>query len=366
MAVDAPRIGPPLLGWYDSHGRTLPWRGHDAAQPDPYAVWLSEIMLQQTTVKAVIPYYETFMARWPTVEALAAATLDDVLVAWAGLGYYARARNLHKCAQVVARDYGGVFPTAVKALLALPGIGTYTAAAIAAIAYDQPVTPVDGNIERVISRVFAVTEALTPAVKKQIGVLANAVHPGTRSSAFAQALMDLGAMACTPKSPRCAVCPLMEVCRAYARPDLDPATLPCKPAKRPQPVRHGAVFWITTPNGQVLLRRRPEQGLLGGMMEFPSSDWGDRAPESPHHVAKQIFGNVSALTSAGEVRHTFTHFHLVLTVYTGHIATTIPVDMQPAAPHALTTHALPSVMTKVAKLVRTPQPAYPDDVREKP
>ena len=218
-----------LLVWYDRHRRVLPWRARKGERPDPYRVWLSEIMLQQTTVKAVAPYYARFIARWPTVEALAAASLDDVLRAWAGLGYYARARNLHACARVVAKGHRGIFPDDVAALRALPGVGDYTAAAVVAIAFDAPAVPVDGNVERVVARLFAVEDAM-PDAKPEIKRLATTLLPARRSGDFAQAMMDLGATLCSPKRPACVLCPWNGECVAYARGDQE--TFPRKAPKR--------------------------------------------------------------------------------------------------------------------------------------
>ncbi|GAB4530143.1 MAG: A/G-specific adenine glycosylase [Amphiplicatus sp.] len=301
-----------LLAWYDAHARDLPWRVGPAARkrgarPDPYAVWLSEIMLQQTTVATVRGRFADFIARWPTVEALAAAPLDDVLGAWAGLGYYARARNLHKCALAVARDHGGVFPDAEAALRALPGVGRYTAAAIAAIAFDRPAAVVDGNVERVLARLFAV-EAALPAAKAAIRAKAEALTPQMRPGDFAQAMMDLGAMVCTPRKPACAVCPLTDDCRARRK--GNPETYPRKGPRGEKPVRRGAAFALFAPDGAVLLERRPASGLLGGMLGLPTSPWTeDGAADARGAPARARWRH------AGAVRHAFTHFHLDLDVY---------------------------------------------------
>ena len=266
-----------LLAWYDRHARVLPWRARRGERADPYRVWLSEIMLQQTTVKAVAPYYARFLSRWPTVGALAAASLDDVLRAWAGLGYYARARNLHACAKAVVERHGGQFPNDVAALRALPGIGDYTAAAVAAIAFDAPAVPVDGNVERVVSRLFAVEEEL-PAAKPVIKRLAASLLPADRAGDFAQALMDLGATICSPKRPACALCPWTDACLANERGDQE--TFPRKAPKREGQLRCGAPLSCCASDGRVLLRRRPDKGLLGSMMEVPGSDWTHDFDES--------------------------------------------------------------------------------------
>src|SRR5476651_2687861 len=242
-----------LLAWYDRHRRVLPWRALRGERVNPYAVWLSEIMLQQTGVKTVAPYYARFLTRWPTVTALAETKLDDVLRAWAGLGYYARARNLHACARVVAERHGGIFPDSIEALRALPGIGDYTTAAVAAIAFDAPAVPVDGNVERVVARLFAIEDEL-PAGKPAIKRLAASLLPAHRAGDFAQSLMDLGATICSPKRPACALCPWNDSCLAFARGDQE--TFPRKAPKREGKLRHGAAFVALRADGCVLLRRQ--------------------------------------------------------------------------------------------------------------
>src|ERR1700760_2330825 len=265
-----------LLAWYNRHRRKLPWRPPAGVRADPYRVWLSEIMLQQTTVKAVGPYFEKFVLRWPDVTALGRASLDDVLRMWAGLGYYSRARNLHACAVAVTRDQGGVFPDTEEGLRALPGIGPYTAAAIAAIAFDRRTMPVDGNIERVVSRLFAVEEALPqakPVIQKLAATLLGPSRAGdekSRAGDSAQALMDLGASICTPKKPACSLCPLNDDCAARQRGEQE--TFPRKFAKKTGALRRGAAF-VVTRGDELLVRARPEKGLLGGMTEVPGSDW---------------------------------------------------------------------------------------------
>jgi A/G-specific adenine glycosylase len=304
-------FAPALLAWYDQNARELPWRigpaaGKAGTQPDPYRVWLSEIMLQQTTVATVRQRYEEFLARWPSVGTLAAAPLDDVLGAWAGLGYYARARNLHKCAvEVDAR--GGEFPGTEEGLLALPGIGAYTAAAIAAIAFDQRAIVVDANIERVISRLFVIDTPL-PASKPLIKDYAAKIWPNDRPGDFAQGLMDLGAGICKPKKPICSVCPLSFGCDAHRLGAAD--AYPKKAAKKPKPTRRGAVYALTNRRGEVLLERRPEKGLLGGMLGFPGTEWKEvaSAQDGAHPVAAEW-------ARCGAIAHTFTHFHLQLEVY---------------------------------------------------
>lgn len=303
-----------LLDWYDHNARTLPWRVSPEAkrggiQPDPYHVWLSEIMLQQTTVATVKSYFEKFIELWPTVEKLAAAELDDVLTEWAGLGYYARARNLHKCAKIVANDFGGKFPDNYDDLLKLPGIGAYTAAAISSIVFDLSETVVDGNVERVMSRLFIIETPL-PDSRPEIREYAGVMTPDYRPGDYAQAVMDLGATICTPKSPKCGNCPLHDGCLAFENEMA--AELPRRKNKKEKETRRGYVFWAEY-DGKVWLRRRPEKGLLGGMMEVPSDEWAPSnswqnipAPRIP------IIANWQLLP--GVIRHTFTHFHLELKV----------------------------------------------------
>src|SRR5260370_25377435 len=259
-----------LLAWYDCHRRRLPWRAPVGVAPDPYRVWLSEIMLQQTSVATVSPYFDRFVARWPNISALASASLDEVLHLWQGLGYYARARNLHACARAVVARHAGVFPGDPADLRALPGIGDYTAAAIAAIAFDRREAAIDGNVERVVARLYAVREPL-PAAKPRLRALARALVPECRAGDFGQAMMDLGATICTPLRPRCVLCPWRTGCTA-ATAGLTEA-LPARTEKPERPLRFGVVFWLTRPDGAVLLRRRPERGLLGGMIEIPSTPW---------------------------------------------------------------------------------------------
>lgn len=297
-----------LLEWYDAHARVLPWRARAGEAADPYRVWLSEIMLQQTTVQAVKSYFEKFVTLWPSVEALAAAPLDGVLKAWAGLGYYARARNLHACAREVVARFGGRFPQTEPALRALPGIGPYTAGAIAAIAFGGRHAAVDGNVERVISRLYAIETPL-PGSKPEIREKAQALVPDHRAGDFAQAMMDLGATICTPRAPNCLICPLAEDCAGRVS-GLAPS-LPRKTQKAAVPTRRGTAFWIERDDGAVLLRRRPEKGLLGGMMEVPSTQWGE-APDRPQDSAP-LEAKWTALP--GLVEHTFTHFRLELDVW---------------------------------------------------
>jgi len=339
-----------LLAWYDRHRRVLPWRAPAGHRADPYAVWLSEIMLQQTTVAAVGPYFRRFLERWPTVDALAAASLDDVLTLWAGLGYYARARNLHKCARMVSAELDGRFPDTEAGLRALPGIGAYTAAAIAAIAFDRPATILDGNVERVIARQFAVEDPL-PRVKPRLRALAETLTPARRPGDYAQAMMDLGATVCVPVKPKCLLCPVSEGCEGTRLGIAE--TLPRKMEKPVRPTRYGTVFWLIDAQGAVLLRRRAERGLLGGMIEFPGTAWTTTGPPTVAEVeaAAPVSGVVWTALSGG-VRHTFTHFHLELTVWAGTVTSaTAVVDAAGfwVALDALGDQALPSVMRKVVR-----------------
>jgi A/G-specific adenine glycosylase len=337
------RIAPRLLAWYDRHRRRLPWRAAPGEPADPYHVWLSEIMLQQTTVPAVGPYFRAFIARWPRVEDLASAELDEVLHAWQGLGYYARARNLLRCARIVVGEHGGVFPDTEERLLQLPGIGPYTAAAIAAIAFGRRAAPVDGNVERVLARLFAVTAAL-PRSKPELRRLSAVLTPAKRPGDFAQAMMDLGATICLPGRPKCMHCPLGEACRGRALGVA--ADLPARAARPERPLRHGVVFWVVRRDGAVLLRRRPENGLLGGMMEFPSTEW--RA-QSWSETAASAEAPLAALWRPlpGLVRHGFTHFELELSVLAGKAngrTEGIWCDIE-----RLSEMALPTLMKKVAR-----------------
>ncbi|TQV83948.1 A/G-specific adenine glycosylase [Denitrobaculum tricleocarpae] len=350
-----------LLRWYDRHARELPWRvppnsaGKSQAGDsetkgwlaDPYRVWLSEIMLQQTTVAAVAPYFMNFTETWPRVEDLAAASLDDVLTAWAGLGYYARARNLHRCACFVADELGGIFPDTEEGLLELPGVGPYTAAAIAAIAFDRPATVVDGNIERVVSRLFALSDPL-PGVKPEIKRCTASLTPNERPGDFAQAMMDLGATVCVPKSPKCMLCPLSEPCMARAQGIAE--TLPRKAPKPERPTRRAIAFWVQRPDGSILLRRRAPKGLLGGMMEIPSTPWREEA-WSEGEVMSHLPYPTEWRELPGMVRHTFTHFHFEIDVWAGRVGRDSEAlnDSKWVSIDGLAEEALPSVMRKIVK-----------------
>ncbi|MFY0595341.1 MAG: A/G-specific adenine glycosylase [Cognatishimia sp.] len=311
-----------LLEWYDHNARKMPWRISPAdrkagVMPDPYRIWLSEIMLQQTTVAAVKDYFLRFTKRWPTVQDLAAAKDADVMGEWAGLGYYARARNLLKCARVVSIDLGGVFPDQYDALIKLPGIGPYTAGAVSAIAYDRASTVVDGNVERVMARLYDVHTPL-PASKPELTDYAAALTPQQRPGDYAQAVMDLGATICSPKNPACGICPWRAPCKS--RRAGTAAELPKKTPKKPKPTRFGTVYLARRVDGAILLERRPDKGLLGGMLGWPGSDWQEG--EAPDH-AQPIRAEWKTLNT--EARHTFTHFHLRLIVKTA----LVPMDRAP-------------------------------------
>jgi len=336
-----------LLAWYDRHARVLPWRAPRGERPDPYRVWLSEIMLQQTAVKTVVPYYARFLARWPTVEALAAASREDVLRAWAGLGYYARARNLHACARAVVAAHGGRFPDDLDALRALPGIGEYTAAAIAAIAFDRPVVPVDGNVERVVTRLFALEDE-RPRARRRVRALARSLMPARRAGDFAQALMDLGATLCSPRKPACDLCPWSDRCAARARGLQE--SLPRKAARPAGAPRRGAAFVALRGDGAVLLRRRPAAGLLAAMTEVPGSAWRpDLSLTEALRSAPRFARPVRWQALPGRVKHVFTHFPLELVVLVAHVprATRAPRGMRWVSLDAARDEALPKVMRKV-------------------
>ena len=341
-----------LLEWYDVHARAMPWRVPPAARvagvrPDPYRIWLSEVMLQQTTVATVRDYFQRFTARWPTVADLAAAADADVMGEWAGLGYYARARNLLKCARAVVADHDGHFPADHAALLKLPGIGPYTAAAVSSIAFDLPFTVLDGNVERVMARLYDIHTPL-PAAKPELMTRAEALTPTTRPGDYAQAVMDLGATICTPKSSACGICPWRDPC--LARRNGTAAELPKKAPKKPKPIRHGTVYLGQRADGAWLLETRPDKGLLGGMLGWPGTDWieadGPRPADTPPASADWQ-------PLAGEVRHTFTHFHLMLTV----MHAPLPEDTVPARGHFVVRDDfrpsdLPTVMRKAYDLLR--------------
>ena len=335
-----------LLAWYDRHRRALPWRASAGERPDPYRVWASEIMLQQTTVTAVKPYYERFMTRFPTVKALAEAPSEDVMQAWAGLGYYSRARNLHACAKAVMEGHRGRFPDTEEGLRALPGIGAYTAGAVAAIAFDRPAAAVDGNVERVMSRLFAIEDEL-PGARPLIREKVLALLPHGRPGDFAQALMDLGATICTPRNPACGLCPWREPCRARIAGTQE--SFPRKAKKKAGVTRYGAAFVLTRQDGAILLRTRPAKGLLGGMAEVPTSEW--RADYELDGAAQDAPLPLRWTQVAEPVRHVFTHFPLELTVFTSSVSerTQAPAGMRFTPLAKLSGEPLPSLMLKVVE-----------------
>ena len=335
------KLSKSLLQWYDLHKRDLPWRREPIT---PYKIWLSEVMLQQTTVVVAARYFDAFLDRWPTIDALAAANLDDVLHCWQGLGYYARARNLHRCAQVLVREHAAQFPTTEAALAKLPGIGAYTSAAIAAIAFDRPAVVVDGNVERVMARMYAVKDPL-PGIKPKLKALAAGLTPSERHGDYAQAVMDLAATICTPRRPKCVICPWQHLCVGKTHAEALPRRLP----KKERPTRRAIAYWITNGDGEVLLRRRPESGLLGGMIEVPSGDWREApmpSENSAHKNAPMILSKGRLLP--GIVRHTFTHFHLEFHIIAGRALDETLDEGFWCALEKLGDHALPSLMKKVA------------------
>ena len=341
-----------LLAWYDRHRRDLPWRAARGEESSPYRVWLSEIMLQQTTVRAVAPYFERFLARFPDLEHLAAAPLEEVLTAWAGLGYYSRARNLHACAKAVMERHGGEFPRSEAELAGLPGIGAYTAAAIASIAFDERTVPVDGNVERVVTRLLRLADPL-PAAKPAIRAIAARLAPQSRNGDFAQALMDLGATICRPRQPDCLICPWREACAAQAAGDQE--SYPRKGEKREGKLRRGAAFILLRRDGAVLVREREPEGLLGGMTEVPGTEWSpafddetavSQAPMPAHGEAALAWRRLD-----GKVRHVFTHFPLELTVYvaTADDSMRAPARCRFLPRGAMANAAFPTLMRKVLK-----------------
>jgi A/G-specific adenine glycosylase len=339
-----------LLEWYDRERRDLPWRYAPGVTADPYRVWLSEIMLQQTTVKAVIPYFTAFTKKWPTVKKLAAAPLDDVLAAWAGLGYYSRARNLHACAQAVATLHRGKFPSTEAALRELPGIGPYTAAAIAAIGFGRKAVVVDGNVERVTARLRAI-DTVMPKAKPEMRAAAEAITPNARAGDFAQAMMDLGATICSPRRPSCLMCPISADCAAHRLGQEE--SFPRRAAKTERPVRRAVAFVALREDGAVLLRRRPPTGLLGGMMEVPSSAWDPEFPAAKNATAAAPL-HANWWPVPDEVVHVFTHFRLEVQVFRALVPLDASLNLwaEPArckfvARRDLAAEALPSLMRKL-------------------
>ena len=340
-----PGIAARLLGWYDRHARTLPWRYPPGMPADAYRVWLSEVMLQQTTVATVRPRFAAWVERWPDVASLAAADESDVMAAWAGLGYYARARNLVKAARTVVTDHGGAFPSTEAALATLPGLGAYTAAAVAAIAFGARAVVVDANVERVVARLFAIDTPL-PAARPAIRAAADAITPDRRAGDFAQAMMDLGSGVCTVRKPRCLLCPVAQDCRG--RVAGDPERLPVKRVKPPKPQRHGTIFWLQR-DDRVLLVTRPGKGLLGGMRALPTGPWVAAAPGLD---GAPIVAEWRLLD--GHVTHGFTHFDLDLRLAVagpaGHDAVITTGEWWPV--DDLAAAGLPTVFAKAATAIR--------------
>ena len=335
-----------ILKWYDKNQRVLPWRSVGKKKPNPYHVWLSEIMLQQTTVATVGPYFEKFSKRWPTVHDLAVADKEDVMHEWAGLGYYARARNLYKCAQVISVELNGIFPDTQQELEKLPGIGGYTSAAVRAIAFNKPANVVDGNIERVMARIYAVTEPVPdskPQLKKLAGGLAD--DKEDRPGDYAQALMDLGAGICTPKSPKCMLCPVMDICEAKKQGIAE--TLPARKTKKPKPQKHGAVYWITNDRNEVCFIRRDETEMLGGMLGLPTSEWVITETKVKPEKGFKPLGQF--------ITHSFTHFDLRLDIYTKNLKNGIKLPQNnPIWLSALELDSLglPTLFKKVVKFMK--------------
>ena len=344
---DPSRLRDSILAWYDVSGRDLPWRVKGGKKPDPYRVLLSEIMLQQTTIATVIPYYQSFLARWPTLADLAAADLDEVLHAWQGLGYYGRARNLHKCARIVRDSYGGDLPNTAATLQQLPGIGPYTSNAIAAIAFDRPHVPIDGNVERVLARMFCIEESL-PAIKPRLREIAPELATSVRPGDYAQAIVDLGATVCTPRQPKCMDCPWRLACRGYALGVA--ADLPRRAPKPQRPVRYAAAFIITAGNGDLFLERRPDRGLLGGMMQVPLSPWLTQPPTIETAIrAAPMTADWRQIP--GSVQHGFTHFAIRFSLIS---ACAKRQDLRSrkgvwSAPERLGEQALPTMVKKIIR-----------------
>ncbi|WP_374944408.1 A/G-specific adenine glycosylase [Sphingomonas sp.] len=341
--MDAKRSSIParLLDWYDAHRRDLPWRAKPGEAVEPYRVWLSEVMLQQTTVAAVRPRFATWVARWPTFAALAAADDADVMAAWAGLGYYARARNLVAAAKTVVADHDGAFPRTEAALRKLPGFGAYTAAAVAAIAFGERAVVVDANVERVVARLFAISVPL-PGARPAIRAAADSITPDARAGDFAQGMMDLGSGVCTPRAPKCLLCPLRAQCAGFAT--GAPEAFPVKAARKAKPQRYGTIFWLEQ-DGAVLLVRRPPEGLLGGMRALPTGAWSDAPPGLEGAPAPADWRLLDVC-----VRHGFTHFDLDLALAVAHTQGHQPADASEWWPvESLASAGLPTVFAKAAE-----------------
>lgn len=348
--INEPELFNSLIKWYDLNHRVLPWRAEKGTIPNSYHVWLSEIMLQQTTVVTVIPYFQNFLKLWPSIDTLAKASLDEIYHAWQGLGYYSRAKNLQKCAQILFNNYQSMIPKSAEELIKLPGVGPYTAAAIAAIAFDEPTIPVDGNVIRVLSRVFSITTPL-PKLKDDIQILTQSLIPSQRSGDFAQALMDLGATICQPRSPKCLECPLTHLCKAYEQGTVN--NLPIAAKKALKPTRYGVVFWVESQDDNILIQKRGEKGLLAGLMEFPTTPWAEKQWIDQDYLDHAPLKNQNWLHLPSEVSHTFTHFHLKFRIVRTTIETKIEsMDNSFWVPISeVKNYALPTLMKKVMKTV---------------
>ena len=337
-----------ILDWYDQHKRALPWRTLEGQTPDPYHVWLSEIMLQQTTVAAVVPYFNKFIDLWPDIHALADAPSEKIMQEWAGLGYYARARNLHKCAKIVSNELNGIFPSKQSELQKLPGIGDYTSAAITSITFNRPSVVVDGNVERVMARYHMCPKQM-PEAKKALKQYAALYCVGfeNRTGDYAQALMDLGATICTPKNPLCSFCPVNNSCQAYNKDTPD--KYPLKKDKKKRPERYGYVYFIGNNKGEILLHKRDEKGLLGGMIGLPTSDWKN-SNEIINEVA--FLKQTKIQTTTHTIKHIFTHFSLILRIKKTVIANEyrIPSDYFWVSIEEFNTIKMPTVFKKASKL----------------
>lgn len=333
-----------IIAWYAVHGREFPWRYKIDEKPSTYHVWLSEIMLQQTTTTTVKPYFNKFTEQWPDIDSLSEASLDSVLKAWAGLGYYTRARNLHLCAQKIVQSYGSVFPETEQELLSLPGIGPYTAAAISAIAFDHPASPIDGNIARILARVFKL-KSVKPQLLVEAKEVMQELVPKRHNGAFVQALMDIGATICKPRETLCAQCPINQSCRAHL--DGQQADFPQKGIKKIIPIKYGYFYWIEDDAGRVCIQQRPQTGLFGGMYEIPSSSW-----QSEDEGSKKALTAAPVSFKGKEdgviISHTFTHFHLKMKILRGRVARAGDKGLW-VYPSELHHYAMPTLMKKVMR-----------------
>ena len=336
-----------VLNWYNLNKRDLPWRYKGNTKKDPYKVWISEIMLQQTTVSAVIPYYNKFIAKWPNIKRLSLANIDEVLDFWSGLGYYRRARNLHLTSKIINNKFNGIFPIKEIEILDLPGIGEYTSAAIRSIAFDKRDTVVDSNIERIMTRVFYLKDPINK-IKKEIKECAKKLTPDKKNGDYIQALMDIGSTICLPKNPLCELCPVIKFCEAKKNASED--TVPLKIKKKIKPTRKGSVYWIVSSDNKVLLKRRVDSGILPGMLEFPSYGW---SVDSNEDIDKKILSIEDFKRKKGKVTHQFSHFNLLLTVYEKKEFNVNDIDGMWVAKKDLDNLGLPTLMKKVFNHINT-------------